>query len=203
LPRKPEDLTGQRFGALTVVSFYASSPPRWDCECDCGNWTEVRADNLKAGKTTSCGCRKRGFTRVERSIKRLDYYPGIMVLIVRDLGPSAARQCVRCGHRASQWLSDGSCNDRRRTLIDRTVYDWCKHPEHYVPTCHRCSGHFVETFAPWESIDTSLYESVPKVPLRIERNYENFQFPIIDAFDEVLHQPSARPRLRAWKEVVE
>ena len=187
MARKRENLIGQVFGALSVTSLHSSSPSKWNCECECGNWVVVRANNLKSGNTTSCGCRNRGFTRVERSIKRLDYYPGIMVIIVRDLGPSAARQCVRCGHRASQWLSDGSCNDRRRTLIDRTVYDWCKHPEHYVPACHRCSGHFVETFAPWEPIDASLYESVPRVPAKTVRNYVNFDFPEVDTYDETLH----------------
>lgn len=196
LPRQPEDLAGQRFGALSVVSFYASSPSRWNCECDCGQWVVIRADNLKGGRSQSCGCQKRGFTRVERSIKRLDYYPGVMVLIARDLGPSAALQCVRCGRRASQWLSDGTCEERRRTLIDRTVYDWCKHPEHYVPVCHRCSSHFVETFAPWESIDTSKYEGMPKVPAKTERNYENFVFPVLTNLDKALHQPTLRPGAR-------
>ena len=58
------DLTGQRFGRLTVVSIAENyvSPTgksrhlRWDCICDCGNKCTVYGDALKAGRTKSCGC---------------------------------------------------------------------------------------------------------------------------------------------------
>src|SRR5690625_2694011 len=110
-----------------------------------------------------------------------------MVIIVRALGPSAARQCVRCLHRASQSLSDGSFNDRRSSLMNCTNCDWCYSSSHYVPVCHRSSGHFVETSAPWEPIDASLYESVPRVPATTVRNYVNFDFPEVDTYDETLH----------------
>ena len=58
------DLTGQRFGRLTVVSRAENyvSPTgksrhlRWDCICDCGNKCTVYGDALKAGRTKSCGC---------------------------------------------------------------------------------------------------------------------------------------------------
>lgn len=52
------DLTGQRFGRLTVI---ARAPNRgrrtmWLCECDCGNQREIMADNLALGRSNSCGC---------------------------------------------------------------------------------------------------------------------------------------------------
>lgn len=54
------DLTGQRFGRLTVISRAENSRDnhvRWNCRCDCGNVAEaVRAGHLKSGNTTSCGC---------------------------------------------------------------------------------------------------------------------------------------------------
>lgn len=52
------DLTGQRFGRLTVVSLHGSAggKRKWLCECDCGNTTTATTSNLKFGKTTSCGC---------------------------------------------------------------------------------------------------------------------------------------------------
>lgn len=54
-----KDLTGMRFGKLTVISFYGvtdSNKSIWHCKCDCGNETNVRACNLISGNTQSCGC---------------------------------------------------------------------------------------------------------------------------------------------------
>lgn len=56
------DLTGQRFGTLTVLrksSVIAKSGAAWDCQCDCGRITTVTSANLKSGNTRSCGCQQR------------------------------------------------------------------------------------------------------------------------------------------------
>ena len=53
------DLTGQKFGRLTVVDFYGSDKRResiWRCQCECGNITNVLSSNLRKGYTKSCGC---------------------------------------------------------------------------------------------------------------------------------------------------
>lgn len=52
------DLTGQKFGRLTVVKRAKNkgSCTVWECLCDCGNITAVRAYDLKIGRTKSCGC---------------------------------------------------------------------------------------------------------------------------------------------------
>lgn len=57
-----KDLTGKRFGRLTVVERADDVPDgkikvvAWKCKCDCGNEIIVRACNLKSGFTKSCGC---------------------------------------------------------------------------------------------------------------------------------------------------
>lgn len=54
------DLTGQKFGRLTVVKRVEDvrlGRPRWLCKCDCGNECIVTSHNLKNG-TKSCGCLK-------------------------------------------------------------------------------------------------------------------------------------------------
>lgn len=56
------DLTGKRFGRLTVVSRAENSKSgktRWRCKCDCGNECVVHGDSLKSGNTKSCGCVRR------------------------------------------------------------------------------------------------------------------------------------------------
>lgn len=56
------DLTGQRFGSLTVVkrSETAASghghDATWVCACDCGETVEKTSSSLRYGKHPSCGC---------------------------------------------------------------------------------------------------------------------------------------------------
>lgn len=61
-PREARDLTGQKFGMLTVVSRMpnrmvgTNSRVVWHCVCDCGMETDVLALLLKEGQIKSCGC---------------------------------------------------------------------------------------------------------------------------------------------------
>lgn len=54
-----DDLTGKRFGRLTVIGYAGldhRSNAMWDCQCDCGRTTRVRGSTLKEGRVKSCGC---------------------------------------------------------------------------------------------------------------------------------------------------
>lgn len=59
--RTAADLTGKTFGRLTVKarSGHIGKQPAWDCICVCGKPSRVAGDNLRQGKTTSCGCYRR------------------------------------------------------------------------------------------------------------------------------------------------
>lgn len=48
------DLTGQRYGRLTVTGPYIDR--KWTCRCDCGNTKEIFQGSLRRGLTKSCGC---------------------------------------------------------------------------------------------------------------------------------------------------
>ena len=57
------DLTGQKFGRLTVIKREANSnrgQARWLCKCDCGNTTIVKGTELRRSGARkgvrSCGC---------------------------------------------------------------------------------------------------------------------------------------------------
>jgi hypothetical protein len=54
------DLTGQKFGLLTVEKYSHTKNHRaiWLCKCDCGNTIETNSKVLKNGHTSSCGCLK-------------------------------------------------------------------------------------------------------------------------------------------------
>jgi hypothetical protein len=71
MPKKL-DLTGQRFGRLTVLEFAARqkrpqqcSKIFWRCQCDCGEIREIYASSLRNGRTKSCGCLQRESTQTE------------------------------------------------------------------------------------------------------------------------------------------
>ena len=52
------DLTGKRFGRLTVLE-KVKEPyrnVRWICRCDCGSIKTYDGNALKSGNTKSCGC---------------------------------------------------------------------------------------------------------------------------------------------------
>lgn len=53
------DLTGQKFGRLTVIEQVKNDRrgnARWRCSCDCGGETTTRGSSLRSGHTQSCGC---------------------------------------------------------------------------------------------------------------------------------------------------
>ena len=57
---KKIDLTGDVYGRLTVISDDGSRSNTgrvlWLCKCSCGNKVHVQSQNLKNGRTKSCGC---------------------------------------------------------------------------------------------------------------------------------------------------
>lgn len=60
------DLTGKRFGRLTVVEFVESKngKSKWKCACDCGLSVIAVGGNLRSGNTKSCGCLRRETTKM-------------------------------------------------------------------------------------------------------------------------------------------
>lgn len=57
--RKRIDLSGKRFGRLTVIKYSYSDNngnSYWVCSCDCGGDITTRASRLKEGSVKSCGC---------------------------------------------------------------------------------------------------------------------------------------------------
>lgn len=61
------DLTGQKFGRLTVIGLDTGKNTRktfWICQCECGNITSVRSDSIQKGTIKSCGCLKKEQDRI-------------------------------------------------------------------------------------------------------------------------------------------
>lgn len=69
------DLTGRRFGKLTVLYKISGKGVNaiWKCRCDCGNETNVIQQSLISGRTKSCGCVHR-----EKAKQNIKKYMGIV-----------------------------------------------------------------------------------------------------------------------------
>ena len=76
--RKKLDLTGQKFGKLTVLAPAENIKDRtaWLCRCECGKETVVKTDRLRNGRAVSCGC-------AERGLSGLNYVDGTCVEMIR------------------------------------------------------------------------------------------------------------------------
>ena len=79
---KREDLTGQRFGRLIVISYNDEISKQkknsyWNCKCDCGNEVVVRDCHLKSGGQVSCGCYQKEMWQDEKMKWKMNYKGGI------------------------------------------------------------------------------------------------------------------------------
>lgn len=84
--KRIKDLTGMRFGKLTVLSLHSIVPAgkgrnrtRWLCECDCGIKKDILGTNLLSGGVKSCGCSKLDYldTRLKEEKVTLSYFGSV------------------------------------------------------------------------------------------------------------------------------
>ena len=97
-----KDLTGKRYGRLTVVRIEENSPTpsdraQWVCRCDCGTELVVASSSLTSGHTKSCGCLARersGLSR--RTIETGNRYGRLTVISSAVPDGHGARWLCRC-----------------------------------------------------------------------------------------------------------
>lgn len=137
-----KDLTGQKFGRLTILKRDESKPKGcgkpvfWICECDCGNVKSIRGDHIKSGATQSCGCLQKEKSRAALIKDLTGQKFGRLTVINQDIrvkGHEAYWNCIcDCGNkvivsgyqlRTGRTKSCGCYNKERITetrLIDLT-----------------------------------------------------------------------------------
>jgi len=62
--KQPEDITGKKYGELTVIKQVSVNPARWECYCSCGKTYIVKGTSLRIGKTTNCGCQRKIWAKI-------------------------------------------------------------------------------------------------------------------------------------------
>ena len=99
-----KDLTGLRFGRLTVIKRIENSTGsksvssgyvQYECKCDCGNTCIVKAGNLSSGDTKSCGCLNTD-RRKERAIDLTGQVFGRLTVVRRADNNEDGRVCWLC-----------------------------------------------------------------------------------------------------------
>lgn len=115
-----EDITGKKFGRLTVLYFIPKEERKarqynWMCQCECGNKIKANANKLKTGLQQSCGCLKEEMKprlgqitrKYEFSNKRL--YTVYKSMIDRCTNPKAKRYKDYGGRGITvcpEWMND-------------------------------------------------------------------------------------------------
>ena len=100
-----KDLTGQKFGKLTVTSRAASKIDKsgkcrtmWNCVCDCDNNTSivVSSDYLKRSACPSCGCEATKGRVVKNRINNIGEKHGRLTIVDVIWEDSKARAVCKC-----------------------------------------------------------------------------------------------------------
>lgn len=105
--RKKIDLTGQKFGRLTVIKEFglaANGCISWKCQCECGKVTNLGSDRLRSGNTMSCGCLAKELTSSRRKIDLTGNSYGRLKVI--------SEAPDRCNGYVG-WLCECQCGERR------------------------------------------------------------------------------------------
>ncbi len=119
-PPKHIDLTGRKFGMLTVLrradedyvyirKGKEHSEWKWRCKCDCeeGNEVDVIQHNLLNGHTTNCGCSNKNRV-VDMTGKKCGH-----LTVIRQITDKSERDPNIKG---SQWLCECDCENRTRVI---------------------------------------------------------------------------------------
>ena len=81
------DLSGKRFGMLTVTQRSSKKTPHgdalWECVCDCGKTKIATSHGLRYGNTTHCGCQKG--KRISERVRRNGHEPIHMYRIWQNM----------------------------------------------------------------------------------------------------------------------
>lgn len=96
------DLTGMRFGKLTVLEKAVdTTDSAWKCLCDCGKECVVLTQSLRNGKRTSCGCDSRKGKSTVKDIagQKFSRITALYPTQQRDRNGSVVWHCVcDCGN---------------------------------------------------------------------------------------------------------
>lgn len=107
-----KDLTGKKFGKLTVLGYVRADEKSrmsfWDTVCECGNTKIVRGSRLISGETKSCGC-IRGKHANKNFIDLTGNRYGRLLVLYRDKNKLGKTK----GHWSVMWTCQCDCGNQK------------------------------------------------------------------------------------------
>lgn len=105
------DLTGQKFGRLTVLkrddSVGTKNGAYWICQCSCGNVKSIMSRSLRSGLTKSCGCFNKEIISKEKEIVDMKNNKfGFLTVVKR-----AETHITPSGQKKVMWLCKCDCGN--------------------------------------------------------------------------------------------
>lgn len=120
------DLTGRKFGRLTVVEVdrVEKGCVFWKCQCDCGNSYVVKASYLLRGSVKSCGCLQKDITTKGTRANKWAY----------DNKRIFEERCAKCG---------GKSNLQSHHILPRNKYpELSQNYANGITLCYDCHKEF-------------------------------------------------------------
>lgn len=122
------DLTGMKFGELTVIEYVGKG--KWKCKCSCGNICEKYSTHLTGGYTKSCG-HKNGSNKLKNMVGQKIG----KLTVIEYCGNSHWKCLCECGEvviirgwelRNNKKTSCGKCENNKRLndLTGKTIGYW-------------------------------------------------------------------------------
>lgn len=109
------DLTGQKFGRLTVLYLSenktASRGRKWICRCECGTIKEVNQQSLKNGSIVSCGC----YNREQLSKRMLNDLTGQIFGRWKVIERAERPPHIQSG--GAWWLCECGCEQHTKRVV--------------------------------------------------------------------------------------
>jgi hypothetical protein len=163
-----KDLTGKKFGKLTVIKRGEKKSPcySWLCKCICGKEVDVLSSSLSSGTTKSCGCSRIIYKDRSLPAKKKLYgaYKGVarkkhleFNLSYEEFIYLTSQNCYYCDSPPSNKMGEGKLT---KTLyvysgIDRKDNSKGYFTENCVPCCKICNlakkDMTIEKFIGWLS----------------------------------------------------
>jgi len=159
------DITGQKFGRLTVIErSYPNDKnrsTRWLCKCECGTEKIILRDSLKSGKTKSCGCLNKERLKYANEERKLPLGLAKMRQLINDYKRHAKRRdlewnlteeqfkeitqkdCHYCGTKPDNIMKNYVNNNYNGEYIyngiDRVYNNKGYTIDNVVPCCKKCN----------------------------------------------------------------
>jgi hypothetical protein len=100
------NITGEKYGRLTVLNYIGTKNGTavWRCRCDCGNEVNAKSNALKNGKTKSCGCMHREIAA--RTAKKTHTKHGMIKTRLYHIWTNIKQRCRNKKQYAYKWYGE-------------------------------------------------------------------------------------------------